>query len=95
MDQPQKKSYKMLWIAGVSVVVFLAILGGTFYLVAQSSKNNKQATASPSPNASKKVATKQDLQNDKTKLADRMKKAASDQAAFEAALKATPKKVSR
>lgn len=92
-QQPQKKSYKMLWIAGASVVVFLAILGGTFYLVSQSAKNNKQASTSPSPSASKKVATKAELKSNLDKLATQMKKASSDQTALAAALKTPPKKV--
>jgi len=93
MDQPQKKSYKMLWIAGASVVVFLAILGGTFYLVSQSAQNNKQTSGSPSPSATKKVATKQELKNNLDKLATQMKKATADRTALETALKTTPKKV--
>lgn len=95
MDQPQKKSYKMLWIAGVSVVVFLAILGGTIYLVAQSSKNNKQASTSPSPKVSNKVATKAELKNNIDKLATQMKKANTDQASLATALKTPPKKVGK
>lgn len=93
MDLPQKKSYKMRWIAGASIVVLLAILGGTFFLVSQTAKNNSNQASSSK--TSKKVATKQDLQNDVTKLAADMKKATSDQTALETAIKNPPKKVSQ
>jgi|GEM_PF-6200953 len=93
MDQMQKKSYKMRWIAGVSVVVLLAIIGGTFLLVSQSSKNDKQASTSPSPKASTKVATKEDYDNDLSKLASNIKQATAAQDALKAALAETPKKI--
>ena len=89
MDQSQKKSYKLIWIAGASVIVFLLILGGTFYLVAQSSSNDKQttsSTATQTTSSTKTVPTKADVQKNIDNLDSNMKQAASDQTALDAAL---------
>ena len=90
--QPQKKSYKLIWIAGTSLVVLVLIVGVTIALVAQN-QPKKAATTKTTPVA--KVATKEQVKDDIAKLQENLKKSADYTAAAKAAIAATPKKVGK
>ncbi|MDB5184030.1 MAG: hypothetical protein JWO07_711 [Candidatus Saccharibacteria bacterium] len=92
-DQPQKKSYKLVWIAGASFAVFVVILGTTFMLVSQSTKNDKTASKTTAASSSAKVASKEDVKNSLDKLSASLKQAATAQTAAKAALASKPVKV--
>jgi sensor histidine kinase regulating citrate/malate metabolism len=86
-DQPQKKSYKLVWIAGVSLSAFVVILGATFYLVAQSPNSSKDKTSTAAVvTATKTVATKDEVKKSLDNVTSTLKQAAADQAAAKSAL---------
>jgi hypothetical protein len=95
-DQPQKKSYKLVWIAGASLAVFLVILGGTFYLVSQTTKNDKTAsTTTKTTSTSTKLATKADVQKGLDNIKASLAKATTDRAAVKVAIDSKPVKVGK
>lgn len=82
--EPQKNSYKLIWIAGASVVVLAIVVGIVIAVVPQS---NKKTTAdTPAKTTVTTVATKSDVQAKIDKIDASIKQAKADQAAAVAAL---------
>lgn len=86
-DQPQKKSYKLVWIAGASLATFVIILGATFALVSQTAKKEDAKTATTTTTSSDQtVASKDEVKKSLENVSSTLKQAATDQAAAKAAL---------
>lgn len=90
--QPQKQSYKLIWIAGASFVVLAIIIGLVVAFIPQSNNEdqatNKAETAKPT-----ELATKSQVEEKLDKLDADIKQAAKDQAAAKAALEKKQVKV--
>jgi flagellar basal body-associated protein FliL len=85
-DQPEKKSYRMVWIAAASLGVFMVVLGGAIYLVMQTSPKKEVATQSPATSTDSAIASKEQVKKDIDDATARLKQAAADQAAVKAAI---------
>jgi cytoskeletal protein RodZ len=85
-DQPQKKSYRLAWIAAASLGVFMVVLGGAIYLVIQTSPKKEVATQSPTTSTDSSVATKEEVKKHVDDATASLKQAAADQAAVKAAI---------
>lgn len=85
-EQPQKKSYKLAWIAGASLVVLFVIVGVAFAIISRSNDTGKTATSTTTATASSTVATKEGVKKKLDNLNTSIKQAATDQASAKAAL---------
>ncbi len=90
--EPQKNSYKLLWIAGASIVVLAIIIGIVFAFVPQEKKNSTTSSTT-SQKTTATVATKSDVQAKIDKLGENIKQATADQAAAKSALSDSKKQV--
>lgn len=86
-EQPQKKSYKLIWIAGASVATLVVIIAVVFALVSQSDTGDKPKAAVTGTVGT--IATKDDVTKKLDTLGTSVKQAAKDQAAAKAALNAS------
>ena len=86
-DQPEKKSYRLAWIAAASLAVFVVVLGGAIYLVMQTSPKQQAVTTSkPSSTTNSAVATKEEVKQHIDDATETLKRSAADQAALKAAV---------
>lgn len=86
MQSSEKKSYKLIWIAGASVAVFVVVLGATLVAVFQTSPKQEEALSSTPPTKQEKIATKEDVKSSMSKLEERLKQAAAARASVKASL---------
>ena len=89
--EPQKSSYKLIWIAGASVVVLAIVVGVVIALVPQSNKKTTENTTQTATATT--IATKSDIQSKMDKVDASLKQAKTDQAAAVTALNDSKKQV--
>lgn len=89
--EPQKNSYKLIWIAGASVVALAIVVGIVFALVPQS--NKKTADTKTQTATATTIDTKSDIQSKMDKVDASLKQAKTDQAAAVTALNDSKKQV--
>ncbi len=85
-QQSEKKSYRLVWIAVASLIVFFVVFGIALLLVAQSNKGQQATSTNNKETSASQVATKDDMTKNIDTLSGSLKQAASDQAAAKAAL---------
>lgn len=89
--EPQKNSYKLIWIAGASVVALAIVVGIVIALVPQSSKKTAEDTKQTATATT--IDTKSDIKSKMDKVDASIKQAKTDQAAAVAALNDSKKQV--
>lgn len=89
--EPQKNSYKLIWIAGASVVALAIVVGVVIALVPQSNKKTTETKAQTATATT--VDTKSDIQSKMDKVDASIKQAKTDQAAAVTAVNDSKKQV--
>ncbi len=83
-QESEQKSFRFVWIAAASLVVFFVVLGIALLLVTQSDTNQNTAT---SENVSgSQIASKEEITSNISTLSGSIKQSVADQTAAKAAL---------